>query len=122
MSLRPYRVFITKVMNTRYFLPIFILPIFILPISHCLEQDFCSFFVTQCHIKWLIFDIFYVDQLGFVGVFGQRHFVTNPHAPRRAGACSRRFARYWPLFSAGVNPRPTICDIFVSSQTDITPR
>ena len=29
----PYRVFITKVMNTRYFLPIF----------SYLEQDFCSF-------------------------------------------------------------------------------
>ena len=22
---------------------------------------------TLCHIKWLIFDIFYLDQLGFVG-------------------------------------------------------
>ena len=26
-----------------------------------------SLFETLCHIKWLIFDIFYMDQLGFVG-------------------------------------------------------
>ena len=25
------------------------------------------FLKTLCHIKWLIFDIFYLDQLGFVG-------------------------------------------------------
>jgi hypothetical protein len=24
-------------------------------------------FSSLCHIKWLIFDIFYLDQLGFVG-------------------------------------------------------
>jgi hypothetical protein len=36
--------------------------------AHLSSKGFCgAFSSTLCHIKWLIFDIFYLDQLGFVG-------------------------------------------------------